>query len=377
MIRNGKFGRLSRSKIFTFITCISISLTGCDGDGGIDPDAISNIVGAVFNRVVGASSSGFADGPHNVARFNNPVNVEVAADGRVFVADYDNDAIRVISTAGVVSTLVTLPAGARPFGLTITPDGTLYVQSDGDDMGNRDDTTGTVWRVDTGTGMATVIARDLGRPRGIQALDDNTLAMSDIAHHVITLLNLTTGAETIIAGAEDMTGTANNSVPGLGSLARFNRPYGLALMADGSLLVADQSNHRLRQVMLNGVVSTFAGSAMGSQDGAVGTATFNAPQDVAVDLVGGHIYVADHDNYLIRRISGGTVFTQAGTVGMRGFVDAEGTAAQFSGMEGIAINADGSTLWIADGDNGEEPGDPGFDPVANENFHHVRRLFVP
>ncbi|MGH8528867.1 MAG: hypothetical protein ACRETN_03350 [Nevskiales bacterium] len=305
------------------------------------------------------------DGPHDVARFSNPVNVEVASDGRVYVADFDNDAIRVISTTGVVSTLVrpadVLPLTfSRPFGLTIAPDGFLYVQTDGNDVGARDATTGTVWRVDLGTGMATVVARNLGRPRGLQALANGMIAMSDLAHHVVTILNPATGVETLLAGANDTPGFVNAAGPA----ARFSRPYGLALLPDGSLLVADQDNDRLRQVTLAGVVTTFAGTGVaGTQNGPVATASFNAPQDVAI--AGADTYVADHDNFLIRRINAGNVTTQAGN-GMQDFADGEGSAASFFGMEGIALNASGSILWIADGNNGN--GDP---------FNRVRRLNVP
>ncbi|MGH8454221.1 MAG: hypothetical protein ACRES4_02455, partial [Nevskiales bacterium] len=196
-----------------------------------------------------------------------------------------------------------------------------------------------------------------------QALDNNTLAMSDPEHHVISTLNLTSGVEETLAGMENAPGFVDDT----GDLAQFDRPYGLALLSGGSsLLVADQNNHCLRQVTLPaGVVTTFAGicTTPGSGNGSVATATFNAPQDVAVS--GLNVYVSDHDNFLIRRINGGTVFTQAGN-GIQGFADGAGTAASFFGLEGIALDASGTTLWIADGNNGT--GDP---------FNRVRRLAVP
>lgn len=49
--------------------------------------------------------------------------------------------------------------------------------------------------------------------------------------------------------------------------ARFNTPRGLAVASDGSLLVADTNNHRLRRVSLYGAVSTIAGSQQGFPDG--------------------------------------------------------------------------------------------------------------
>lgn len=346
---------------------LAAGLIACDPLGSDSGSDDSDGTPPVFNRIVGSSQAGFVNGRHDLARFANPVNVEVASDGRVYVADFDNDAIRVISTEGVVSTLLSdstvTGTFSRPFGLTIAPDSFLYVQTDANDSGLRDNTTGTIWRVDRGTGAATVIARNLGRPRGLQALPDGRIALSDFVNHVITIINPvtpTTPVETVLAGANGTSGFMDAT----GAAARFNAPYGLALMSDGSLLVADQNNHRLRQITVpGGVVTTFAGSGTnGEQNGPVATATFSFPQDVA--LVGANVYVADHDNFLIRRIKAGTVTTEAGN-GTQGFVDGTGTSASFFGMEGIALNAAGTLLWIADGDNGDD-----------QPFNRVRRLTV-
>lgn len=356
-------------------TWLVLGLLACDPLGD-DDDDFDDDDAAVFGRIAGSSQAGFVDGEHDVARFSNPVNVEVAPlGGTVYVADFDNDAIRTINSNGVVGTLVNpttlLPLTfSRPFGLTISPDGSLYVQTDGNSVGVRDSTTGTIWRVNQTTGAATVVCSNLGRPRGIQALDNNTLALSDLVANVITTLNLTTCAETLVAGA--VAGTAG-FVNATGAAARFSRPYGIALLANGSLLVADQDNNCLRAVTIPaGVVTTFAGicTTPGSTNGSVAAATFDHPQDVAIS--GANIYVSDQHNLvtsppdkLIRRINGGTVFTQAGN-GVKGFEDGEGTAASFFGLEGIALDSSGATLWIADGNNGNA------DP-----FNRVRRLSVP
>ena len=333
-------------------------LTACDSDNNdLFVDACSS------SRIFGSSQAGLVNGCANVARFSNPANVEVDPTGRVFVADFDNDAVRVISTSGIVSTLVsstsvTPPATfSRPFGLTFAPNGRLYVQTDGNDTGQRDGTTGTIWEVNLTTRLATVVARNLGRPRGIQALQNGNIALSDLTHHTISILNPATAVVTPLAGANDTPGFAD----GTGNIARFNRPYGIALLTDGSLLVADQNNHRLRRITMLGEVTTVAGGATpGNTNGPVATARFNFPQDVAV--VGTAAYVADHDNFLIRRILNGVVTTEAGS-GTQGFADGEGASAQFFGLEGIAVTLDGNTLWIADGNNG-----------TGQPFNRVRRL---
>jgi hypothetical protein len=339
------------------LLCIPmLVLAGCSGD--------SDSGSGEFVRVWGTGEADLVDGNHLNARFHNPANVEVGPNGSVFVADYDNDAVRKIGSDGEVTTLVRQEGFAQPFGMTMGADGMLYVQTDFNDQGQKDATTGTVWRVHPTVGGATVVARNLGRPRGLLGLPDGRIVMSDIVRHTLRFLNPDNGAVTFLAGRNEEAGFEN----GVGSNALFNRPYGMTLIGDGSILVADQGNNRIRRVTVGGVVSTFAGSgAVGMQNGPQTTATFNGPQDVTAltSPVPETIYVADTFNHVIRKISSGSVTTQAGN-GIAGFVDAEGTSASFFGLEGISLTHDGSVLWIADGTGGEDV-----------PFNRVRRLRVP
>ncbi len=329
--------------------CLSLLvLAGCSGEDGTSE----------FVRVWGNQDADLVDGNHLNARFHNPANVEVAPNGTVFVSDFDNGAVRKIGTDGQVSTLVKQANFSRPFGITLGPDGFLYVQTDADVEGNT--ARGTIWRVDPLVGGATVVATNPGRPRGLLALPDGRLVLSDVNRHTLSFMNPTTGAVTFLAGSDGVAGFAN----GNGAVARFDRPYGLALNGDGSLLVADQGNNRIRRVTLDGMVTTFAGTGVsGKHNGPVSEATFKGPQDVAI--VGENIYVADTLNHIVRRITGGQVSTQAGN-GIAGFVDADGVNAEFFGLEGLALNANGSVLWIADGNLGE-----------NQPYNRVRRIRVP
>jgi len=312
--------------------------------------------------VLGSSDAGLTDGGLAQARFSNPVNVEVASDGTVYVADYDNDAVRRIRPSGQVDTLIKQANFQRPFGLTLAPDGkSLFVQTDGNDKGERDANTGTIWKMTlTGEGVLDVVVRDVGRPRGLLALADGRIALSDLAHHTIRVLNPTTKAITLLAGQANQAGFADAT----GTAARFSRPYGMALSADGALLVADQNNHRIRKVTLNGVVTTYAGTGVaGVQNGAVANATFNAPQDVAA--IGNTVYVADHNNFVIRKIHNSQVSSVIGN-GSAGFIDAQGTAAAIFGGEGMALTPDGRHVWLADGNNGD-----------GEPYNRVRYFVLP
>jgi sugar lactone lactonase YvrE len=315
--------------------------------------------------IAGTGEPGAADGAIAVARFNNPVNVAVDGAGNTYVADFYNGRVRKIDANGNVTTVVNQANFSRPFGITISKTGELFVQTDENDTGQRDGTTGTIWRVDLTTNVATVVARNLGRPRGLLALADGRLVLADIVHHTLRFMNTTSGAVVALAGVNDSAGF----VDGVGANARFNRPYGMAQATNGDILVAEGNNHTIRRVTLAGVVSTVAGGGgvSGYLDAQGASARFNTPQDVAVDLRG-NLYVTDCGNHRIRKIDPlGNVTTIAGD-GTAGFKDGVALDMQFFGQEGIDISFDGSTLIIADGTGGSDV------LVA---FHRIRRLTLP
>jgi hypothetical protein len=154
------------------------------------------------------------------------------------------------------------------------------------------------------------------------------------------------GAITTLAGS-----ATQGFVDATGPLAQFSAPKAVATDSSGNVFVADSGNNRIRKVTPTGVVSTHAGSgAFGSADGAAGTASFYGPGGVAVDSSGA-VYVADPGQNTIRKISGGTVSTFAGTAAIAGgSADGAGAAARFSGPLGIAVDGSG-TVYVADSGN--------------------------
>lgn len=319
--------------------------------------------------LAGCAAPGAVDGDRNVARFDNPVNVVLGPDGDVYVADHGNHRIRAVTPSGTTRTVIDHGGFRRPWGMAFATDGTFFVQTDENDRGELDDSTGTIWIVDRSARMATVVRRNEGRPRGMVALPDGRVALADPAHHVVRILGrvATDGGPAVysisgLAGGNNQAGYVNAT----GGAARFNGPRGLAVLPDESILVADEHNHRIRRVQLNGVVTTFAGAGgEGAEDGPVGDARFDAPFDVAASM-DGVVFVSDGDNHLIRRIADDMVSTVAGT-GVGGYEDSDELRdAAFFGMEGIDVAPDGMTLWIADGSRGE------LLP-----YHRVRRVSFP
>jgi sugar lactone lactonase YvrE len=343
---------------------------GSGGDGGAGawgsssssgstdlPDVVHYVEGVEVTTVAGSDLAGDADGA--AATFHNPVNVLVDADGGVVVADFDNGRLRRIDSAGIVATVPSGPGFMRPFGLTRMLQGDLIVETDRDEAGA--EFAGSLWRIDLAAGAAAMVATNVGRPRGLATRSDGKIVLSDILRHDIRLYDPATSSITPLAGMEGEAGFADDT----GSKARFNRPYGVVVTANGDILVADQQNHRIRRITPDGTVSTLAGGAPDMIDGDLTVARFNSPQALAIDAAG-NVYVSDPGNHRIRRISAsGEVETLAGD-GVKGYAEGAGSAASFFGQEGLAVSADGKALFVADGTGGEA-----------EPYNRVRRLALP
>ena len=134
--------------------------------------------------------------------------------------------------------------------------------------------------------------------------------------------------------------------------AALSGPHGLALSAGGSLYIADLYNCRVREVS-GGTIVTVAGSGSCGYSGDGGPATsaeLDHPDGVAVDA-GGDLYIADTDNCRVRKVSGGTISTVAGTGSCAYSGDGgAATAAELNDPQGLAVDGSGD-LYIADRSN--------------------------
>jgi sugar lactone lactonase YvrE len=340
---------------------------GCSGPagagGGATGEAVVNQVeGVTVTTIAGTNTAGKADGEGTAALFNNPVNLTLDDAGDLYVSDFDNNSIRKIDLPAVTVTTVVSAGIVRPFGITFDVDGQLFVQTDASPDGQLTQNTGTLWSIDIAAGKAALLMPTTGRPRGLAPRPEGGLAVADVVTQLLAAFE--PGSETLtpLAGASGCAGMAD----GMGTAAKFHRPYGVAALPDGGLVLADENNHSIRVVSASNEVSTLAGDGQpGSVDGAADAARFAFPKDVAVDAAG-NVYVSDVGNHRIRRITtGGQVETIAGD-GVAGFADGAGEAARFYGQEGIAVTPDGSAIYVADGTGGEKG-----------PYHRVRRIDLP
>jgi len=326
-------------------------------------DNVMFLPNVTVSTLAGGDTPGADNGPFGTGLLNNPVSVAIEPSGTLAISDFDNDRLRrAVAANGSLSTLTNQTGFSRPFGLVVAG-GVLYAQTDNNPSGMRSQTSGTIWRIDAVSGVATAVGANLGRPRGLAVLSDGRLVLADYQNQRVRIFDPATGAIFDLAGMQGCSGSVN----GTGGSARFIRPLAVAVLPGDRIIVADHDAHVLREVSLAGVVTTFAGDGVaGTIDGPRAGARFDQPTALSVDA-SGRLFVSDNGAHRIRRIApDGTITTVAGT-GTEGFMDGPGNMAQFYGQEGVAVSADGATIYVADGTLGEEPPGP---------YNRIRKITI-
>lgn len=305
----------------------------------------------------GSGGAGSSDGTGTSASFNGPAGVAVDSAGNVYVADANNNSIREISPAGVVTTFAGSSSGAKyfasfnlPAGVAVDSAGNVYVADTFDNEIRKITPSGTVTTLagstTPGSTNGTGASAQFNGPEGVAVNAAGDVYVADTGNNEIREIT-PAGVVTTLAGS-----TAPGSADGTGSAASFYQPAGIAVDASGDIYVADHGNNEIREVTPAGVVTTLAGSTTsGSADGTGAAASFDFPQAVAVDAAG-NVYVADAGNNEIRIISAnGIVTTLAGST-TPGSANGTGTVAQFNNPSGVALNASGD-VYVGDFNNDE------------------------
>jgi len=207
-----------------------------------------------------ASVSGTNNGTGTAARFNYPFALVVGTNSTVYVADTYNHTVRKITPAGAVTTLAGSP--------------TLFGTNDG--VGS---------------------AARFYYPQGIAADNLGNVYVADTGNQIIRKVT-PAGAVTTLAGAGGSSGFAD----GTGSAARFHSPFGVAVDGAGNVYVVDKNNSLIRKITPAGVVTTLAGEPgdSGFLDGTGAAARFFTPEGIAFGK-NGTLYLADASNHAMRK----------------------------------------------------------------------------
>ena len=343
------------------------STTPPEMDAGPPPVGnVSLVPGVTVSTLAGAATTGARDGTGTAAQFDNPTGIAMDKGGNLVVTDYDDALVRLVTPQGVVTTVASASYFVDPFDVAVGSDGMYYVGTDADDTGTKSPTSGTIWRIAPPAGarvaMPVAVTHGLYRPRGLALAASGGLFVSDRDESLVSLLPSPIGTSSFLAGTRGAPGFQD----GTGHAAQFNAPVGVAALPDGSWVVADSYNNRIRRVTAAGIVTTFAGDGIYAvNDGPAAAARFAFPGAVAADAMG-NVYVSDIKGQRIRRIgTAGDVETLAGD-GSRAYADGAGNTAQFYGQEGIAVTPDGKTLYVADGNGGD-----------GSAHSHIRKLTIP
>lgn len=247
----------------------------------------------------------------------------------------------------------------NPFGVTRGPDGALYVVEFDGNVVRRIGSDGVITTV-AGSGRkgglgdgGPALEAQLDQPHEIRFGPDGSLYLADMSNHRIRRVDSRTGIMTTVAG----TGHPGFSGDGgAATRAALHNPISIQFDAAGNLFICDIGNHRVRRVdALSGRMETFAGSGKGGtpDDGTpYSTAPFNGPRTLDFDAEG-NLWLALREGNQVWRLDRktGRALHVAGT-GAKGMTGNGGPArlATLSGPKGIAVGPDGR-VFVADTEN--------------------------
>lgn len=309
----------------------------------------------VLVSTLAGSTKGDVDGTGTAAKFDTPARAVLDAQGNLYLTDFGNSKIKIISPEGEVSTFAGSSRGftdgpsttaqfSRPVGIVMDEIGNFFVADRGNHCIRKILPSGEVSTIAGGVrgfvdGIGT--AARFNEPSDLAIDGQSNLYVSDANNHKIRKIDPRGHVSTLagsIEGFEDGSATE----------AKFNRPTDVVVDHESNLYVTDARNNRIRKIAPDGTVTTLAGSAQGFQDGVLAEALFDNPSGLAIDTLG-NLYVADFTNHRIRKISvDGTVSTLAGSVS--GSLNGSGAEAQFALPYGLVVDAE-HNVYVMDAHN--------------------------
>ena len=335
------------------------------------------------------------DGPTaTAANLNHPTGVAVDGAGNVYVADTNDHKIRKVTPSGAISTIAgngtacadpttscgdgpTATAANLTFPEAVAVDGAGNVYIAGNEHKVRKVTPPGAISTIAGNGTfcadpttscgdgPTATAASLSSPEGLAVDGAGNVYISDTGLHKIRKVT-PGGAISTIAGSgtqcADPTTTCDDGATATN--AELNFPEGVAVDGAGNVYIADWGDDKIRKLTPGGAISTIAGNGTACADptsscgdGPTATAAnLNQPFGVAVDAAG-NVYFADEANSKVRKVTpAGAISTIAGNGTDCANAPACGdggaaTAASLDDPEGVAVDAAGQNVFVADSDS--------------------------
>jgi trimeric autotransporter adhesin len=280
----------------------------------------------IITTVAGDGTDGYTGdgGLATSARLYYPSDVALDASGNIYIADSANHRIRMVTkSTGIITTvagdgqygytgdggLATSAVMNFPIDIALDASGNIFIADFYDHR---------IRMVTKSTGIITTVAGDgtggytgdygpatsagLNNPSGVAVDASGNIYIADYYNHRIRMVTKSDGIITTVAG-DGTKGYKGDG--GLATSARLDFPQGVVVDASGNIYIADSFNHRIRMVTKSdGIITTVAGGGTQGYKGDGGLATsahLYVPQGVIVDA-SGNIYIADSANSRVRLV---------------------------------------------------------------------------
>ena len=270
----------------------------------------------------GTGSSIGNGGAATAASLDGPVGVAVDGAGNVYVAEINSSCVRKINTAGIISAYagVAYNAGYNgdgsaatastaklniPIGLALDGSGNLYIADNNNNVVRVVSASG-ILNTFAGNGLggfsgdgAAATDAELNQPVAVAADAAGNVYIADYSNNRIRKVAVGTGKISTVAGS-GASGFAGDGYPA--TLAGLSRPTGIAVSSQGVLFITD--SNMVKNVYPTGIIYRLAGTGVGGYSGDGGLAryaTFSDPYSGALDASGNY-YVADYANNVIRKV---------------------------------------------------------------------------
>lgn len=322
------------------------------------PNDITTVAGRPDSGDGGAATSALVHLPQDVA---------TDAAGNVYIADTYNHRIRRVSTAGTITTVAGNgtsgfsgdggPATSSrlrfPEGVWVDTTGALYIADTGNHRVRLVTTAGTISTI-AGTGSAGFsgdggpgTAAQLNAPKDITTDAAGNLYIADNENHRIRR----------VGGAGIITTYAGNGVEGYAgdgaaaTDARLNDPTGVAINTNtGSLYISDRDNHRIRQVSTAGTITTYVGNGTAGDlnHAQLSKSKINSPERI---MYSSALYIADTGNQKVKVVSAANAISTLAGSGVRGFSGDGGAASAATLDEPSGVTWSEGFVYVADSGN--------------------------
>ena len=324
-----------------------------------------------ITTIAGTGLAGYSGdhGPATAATFDYPVGAAFDSKGNMYVADGLNNVVRKIDTAGIITTVAgngtpthtgdggpaTAATLAGPWCVTVDIHNNLYIADEQNNVIRKVDTAGIITTfAGTGTMGSTgdggpATAATFNYPNFVRFDSIGNLYVAENGGFKIRKIN-PAGMITTVAGNGNPTFTGEGGPATAASFA----PFGFDFDGHGNLIVADAANNAIRKIDADGIITTIAGTGSPAFSGDGGPATaaafFNCGQVISDHH--GNLLIDDINNNTVRKIDNAGIITTIVGTGAASFSGDGGpaTAAELDEPDGITLDAMGF-LYISDWQN--------------------------